>query len=69
MTVIDHKLSSVEILEHRTERGKPAEKLTETMIQQQTNKVDAVSGATNSSKAIMKAVENALQSEIDKKES
>lgn len=54
-------ITSVELLEHRTERGKPAEVITEKIVQNQQVKVDAIAGATNSSKVIMKAVENALE--------
>ncbi|MDD3240790.1 MAG: FMN-binding protein [Lachnospira sp.] len=61
VTVADHKLVKTELLEHRTERGKPAEVILDTMVSQQKTEVDAVSGATNSSKVIMRAVENALR--------
>ncbi|MGD9567753.1 MAG: FMN-binding protein [Sedimentibacter sp.] len=44
----------------RTERGKAAEIVINSIVKQQNIKVDAVTGATNSSKIIMKAVENAL---------
>jgi len=60
VTVKDGKMSSVELLEHRTERGKAAEVITENIVKQQQVKVDAVTSATNSSRVIMKAVENAL---------
>lgn len=54
------KIMKVTLLEHRNERGKKAETITDTIVNQQKIKVDAVSGATNSSKVIMKAVENAI---------
>lgn len=60
VTVKDGKMLSVELLEHRTELGKAAEVITENIVKQQQVKVDAVTGATNSSRVIMKAVENAL---------
>jgi uncharacterized protein with FMN-binding domain len=41
--------------------GKKAEKITGKIIEQQSLNVDVISGATGSSKAILKAVENALQ--------
>ena len=47
-------------MEHRHERGKAAEKVIEKIIEEQKIDVDAVSGATNSSTVIKKAVENAL---------
>lgn len=51
----------VTLLDHRTERGKPAEVIVNQMVKEQSVKVDAVSSATNFSKVIMKAVENALK--------
>jgi len=41
-------------------RGKPAEAVLDNIIKEQKIKVDAVSGATNSSIVLEKAVENAL---------
>ena len=40
-----------------------AEKIVNDVISEQSSEVDAVSGATVSSKCIIKAIENALQSE------
>ncbi len=57
----DGKIESVTLLEHRNERGKPAEIITDDILEQQKIDVDAVSGATNSSKVIQKAVENAIR--------
>jgi uncharacterized protein with FMN-binding domain len=54
-------ITAIELLEHRTERGKPAEVITDKMVQAHNVKVDAITGATNSSKVIMKATENALE--------
>ena len=61
VTVDNGKLSDVVILEHRKERGAPAEKITEDIVSKQTLLVDAVSGATNSSEVLLKATENALK--------
>lgn len=61
VTVQKGKLLDVTILEHKNERGKPAEKITTDMLEQQSTKVDVVTGATNSSLVIEKAVENALE--------
>ena len=60
VTVRDHRLESIELLEHENGRGTPAEAILEQMVQEQTTAVDAVSGATCSSKVIRKAMENAL---------
>lgn len=54
------ELVSITLLEHRNERGKAAEKMIDDMVVMQKIDVDAVSGATNSSKVIKKAVENAI---------
>ena len=60
VTVRDHRMESIELLEHENGRGTPAEAILDQMVQEQTTAVDAVSGATCSSKVIRKAVENAL---------
>ena len=60
VTVKQGRITGIKILEHRNERGAPAEKITADIINEQKIDVDAVSGATNSSKVIKKAVENAL---------
>lgn len=54
------KLQSVEILSHVNGLGKAAEALAKTMVEKQSLEVDAVAGATVSSKCIVKAVEAAL---------
>ena len=54
------KIASVTLLEHRNERGKPAEAIIDDVLRKQQIDVDAVSGATNSSKVIQKAIENAI---------
>ncbi len=64
VTVENGKIVSVNILEHRHERGKAAETVIEKIIEEQKIDVDAISGATNSSIVIKKAVENALIGEL-----
>ena len=61
--VENHKIIDVELVKHKNERGKKAEIIPERVVQAQSLQVDAVSGATNSSKVILKAIENALESE------
>lgn len=56
----DHAITNIRIAEHDNGLGTPAEALAEDIIERQSVEVDAVSGATYSSKTIMKAVENAL---------
>jgi uncharacterized protein with FMN-binding domain len=64
VTVSRGVITDVTILQHRNERGSAAEGITKTMVKEQKINVDAVSGATNSSKVIEKAVENALENGI-----
>lgn len=59
----DGKISEIEILEHRNERGQGAEGISEKIIEQQRIDADTVTGATNSSLVIEKACENALSGE------
>ncbi|BBF44858.1 FMN-binding domain-containing protein [Lachnospiraceae bacterium KM106-2] len=61
--VEDKRITDIQILEHKTERGKKAEKIVDAMVDQQKIHVDAVTGATNSSLVIEKACENALRQE------
>ena len=56
-------IKSIDILNHKNERGKSAEIVADRMIEEQKIDVDTVSGATNSSTVIKKAVENALKKE------
>ncbi len=60
VTVQSGKITDIEILEHKNERGEPAEAIVGQIIREQKINVDAISGATNSSIVIKKAVENAL---------
>lgn len=60
VTVQNKVITSIDILEHKNGRGKPAEIVADRIIEEQKIEVDAVSGATNSSIVIKKAVENAL---------
>lgn len=61
VAVKDGSITDIDLMEHRNERGKPAESITESVTAKQSLDVDAVSGATNSSKVIKKAIENALE--------
>ena len=62
VTVKDYTIAAINMVKHVCSPiGKKAEKITGTIIEAQSLNVDVVSGATGSSKAILKAVENALQ--------
>lgn len=58
--VKDHEISYIDLVQHDNGKGAPAEEIIPEVIYTQSLKVDAVSGATCSSKAILKAIENAL---------
>lgn len=58
--VQNREITEVKLLEHDNGLGGAAEAITDTIVQQQSVEIDAVSGATMSSKTILKAVENAL---------
>lgn len=58
--VEESRIVNIEIVEHRNERGEKAEQITDRIVEQQKINVDSVSGATNSSLVIKKAVEHAL---------
>ena len=60
VTVQNGEITDIDILEHKNGRGSPAEIVADRIIEEQKIDVDAVSGATNSSIVIKKAVENAL---------
>jgi uncharacterized protein with FMN-binding domain len=61
--VEDQMIKSITILEHTTEKGKPAEVIVYDIIEYQTMEVDMVSGATKSSQTILDAVYDALQNQ------
>ncbi len=51
---------SINLIEHRNEKGEDAEAILENIVATQYLEVDTVSGATNSSNVIKKAIENAI---------
>jgi len=61
VTVKDHKITDISLLEHKTERSKPAEVIPDRVIKAQSLQVDTITGATNSSKVLLKAIENAVE--------
>lgn len=63
VTVQNGVITNIDILEHKNGRGNSAEVVIDRIMKEQKIEVDAVSGATNSSTVIKKAVENALYGE------
>ncbi|PKM88674.1 MAG: FMN-binding domain-containing protein [Firmicutes bacterium HGW-Firmicutes-10] len=61
VTVSDHKITFIEILEHINGQGSKAESIIYEIIRTQSIKVDVISGATYSSQVIKLAVSKALQ--------
>ncbi|MDG5814151.1 FMN-binding protein [Chitinispirillales bacterium ANBcel5] len=62
VTVNDGAISAITILQHRSGRGGPAEKITDRVIEAQSLEVDTITGATLSSKVLQFAIMAALQS-------
>ena len=60
VSVSDHKITDIEIVEHENGRGEAGEQVVPKVMQKQRLKVDTISGATASSKIILKAIELAL---------
>lgn len=52
------KITQIDLLEHLNGKGTPAERITDLIIEKQSLQVDCISGATVSSVAIKKAVED-----------
>lgn len=65
--VRNHKIESIAVLENgKTSYAKKAEAVVDKVIDEQKINVDIISGATTTSKALLKAVENALSSGVSK---
>lgn len=63
VVVKDHRIIELEMIEHYNDRGAAANDLPNRILEQQRIDVDAVSGATSSSKVIQEAVYNSLTGE------
>lgn len=60
VTVEEHQIKGIELVEHVNGQGSGAEIIPATVVEKQTLQIDTVSGATYSSTVILKAIENAL---------
>ncbi|MHC1787805.1 MAG: FMN-binding protein [Christensenellales bacterium] len=60
VSVLDHVISDIKLLEHNHGQGAGAETIPGQVVAAQSLQVDTVSGATYSSVVILKAIENAL---------
>jgi uncharacterized protein with FMN-binding domain len=62
VTIRDNSIVNIKIIQHQAWKGKKAEEtIVERIIARQSTRVDAVSGATNSSRVIMNAVQLAIE--------
>lgn len=61
--VADHRITKINLLEHGNGQGGNAEVIPDKVVEAQSLQVDSVSGATYSSRVILKAIEVALESE------
>jgi len=60
VTVKDHQITKIDLIKHVNGQGRPAEAILDQVIVAQSLQVDAVTGATYSSKAILLAIQDAL---------
>lgn len=63
VVIKDHTMTEIELIEHKNDRGGAANALPDRILEQQRIDVDAVSGATSSSRVIQEAIYNALTGE------
>ncbi|MGE5549695.1 MAG: FMN-binding protein [Bacteroidota bacterium] len=60
VVVRDHKIVDIDLVEHKNGKGSAAEVIPNKVVETQKLEVDVITGATSSSKVILKAIENAL---------
>ena len=60
------RITAIDLVEHKKGKGGPAEAITRQVIVQQSLAVDVVSGATASSKVILKSIEAAIKPEEER---
>ena len=61
VSVSNHRITNITVLQHDNGLGSMAENIVNDVVEEQSLDIDAVSGATVSSKCILKAVENAIE--------
>lgn len=61
VNVKGHKITNIEILEHKTSYMEQAKQIADDVCSRQSLNVDAVSGATLTSDTVLKAIESALE--------
>lgn len=63
ISVKNQEIVDIQILEHNNGLGTSAEKIVDKVLENQSLDIDAVSGATVSSRCILKAIDNAIEKE------
>lgn len=63
--VKDRQITTIELVKHVKDRGEKGEAVVAEVLAAQSTDVDTVSGATNSSRVILKSIENALEKGVD----
>lgn len=61
LSINNHQITDITILQHNNGLGSAAESIVNDVIEEQSLDIDAVSGATVSSKCILKTIENAIE--------
>ena len=61
---LSRRIVGIEILKHDCGKGRPAEAIVDRVIAAQSLAVDTVSGATGSSKVILRAIQDALEKSV-----
>lgn len=70
VTIVNQTIETIEVVKNEAWKGKKAvPEIPDRIIARQSTRVDAVSGATNSSHVLMNAVENALKKAYKKSDS
>lgn len=62
VTIENHQFTEIELIKHTNGQGSAAETIPDTVLKTGSLNVDVVSGATYSSKVILKAIQNTLDS-------
>ncbi len=65
VTISSHQITKIDILKHENGKGEAAEAVVDAVVEEQTLEVDAITGATYSSKIILLAIEDALKNAVE----
>jgi uncharacterized protein with FMN-binding domain len=64
VTIKSHAITEIDLLKHDNGQGQGAEIIPEKVIEAQSLQVDSITGATYSSKVILKAIQDALKKAV-----